>query len=114
MAIEKKNRLHILGCSLHGIGKFGCAAEGWPPYLRAPGEVPEWSNGPDSKSGVPVRVPGVRIPPSPPSPSLSARAFSCPFQTVYQVHILLIVNMLCEEMLLEEGAGWASRACFVP
>ena len=25
-----------------------------------------WSNAPDSKSGVPARVPGVRIPPSPP------------------------------------------------
>ena len=31
------------------------------------GEVPEWSNGPDSKSGVRVSVPWVRIPPSPPS-----------------------------------------------
>ena len=30
------------------------------------GEVPEWSNGPDSKSGVRSRVPWVRIPPSPP------------------------------------------------
>ena len=30
------------------------------------GEVPEWSNGPDSKSGVRVSVPWVRIPPSPP------------------------------------------------
>ena len=30
----------------------------------------EWSNAPDSKSGEPARVPGVRIPPSPPfSPS---------------------------------------------
>ncbi len=29
------------------------------------GEVSEWSNVPDSKSGVPAMVPGVRIPPSP-------------------------------------------------
>jgi hypothetical protein len=30
------------------------------------GEVPEWSNGADSKSVVPARVPRVRIPVSPP------------------------------------------------
>ncbi len=30
------------------------------------GEVPEWPNGPDSKSGVGVSLPWVRIPPSPP------------------------------------------------
>lgn len=30
------------------------------------GELPEWPNGPDSKSGVPETVPGVRIPRSPP------------------------------------------------
>ena len=29
------------------------------------GEVPEWPNGPVSKTGVPSRVPRVRIPPSP-------------------------------------------------
>ena len=29
------------------------------------GEMPEWSNGPDSKSGVLLAVPGVRIPFSP-------------------------------------------------
>ena len=32
----------------------------------ADGEVAEWSNAPDSKSGVAERSPGVRIPPSPP------------------------------------------------
>ena len=39
----------------------------WPtlPRSRA-GEVAEWSNAPDSKSGVAERSPGVRIPPSPP------------------------------------------------
>ena len=31
------------------------------------GEVPEWSIGPVSKTGVPLRVPWVRIPPSPPT-----------------------------------------------
>ena len=33
---------------------------------QLPGEVAEWSNVPDSKSGVRVTVPWVRIPPSPP------------------------------------------------
>ena len=30
------------------------------------GEVPEWSNGPHSKCGVPSQVPRVQIPASPP------------------------------------------------
>ena len=34
--------------------------------MTDPGEVPEWSNGADSKSVVRANVPGVRIPPSPP------------------------------------------------
>ena len=33
--------------------------------VLAPGEVPEWSNGPVSKTGVPAMVPRVRIPTSP-------------------------------------------------
>ena len=41
-----------------------------PLFVRdvrpAPGEVPEWPNGADSKSAVPSGGPGVRIPPSPP------------------------------------------------
>ena len=38
------------------------------PHAKRPrhGEVAEWSNVPDSKSGVRVTVPWVRIPPSPP------------------------------------------------
>lgn len=36
------------------------------------GEVPEWSNGTDSKSVVGVTLPGVRIPPSPPRFALGA------------------------------------------
>ncbi len=36
------------------------------PDTRNPGEVAEWSNVPDSKSGVRERLPWVRIPPSPP------------------------------------------------
>ena len=35
------------------------------------GEVAEWSNVPDSKSGVLSKVPRVRIPPSPPSHNVS-------------------------------------------
>ena len=37
-----------------------------PPYYKANGEVAEWSIASDSKSDEPARVPGVRIPPSPP------------------------------------------------
>ncbi len=37
----------------------------------ASGEVAEWSIAPHSKCGVLARVPGVRIPPSPPAPSMS-------------------------------------------
>ena len=33
--------------------------------IAGPGEVPEWPNGPVSKTGVPFGVPRVRIPPSP-------------------------------------------------
>gem|GEM_PF-1242486 len=36
-----------------------------PPIART-GEVAEWSNVPDSKSGVGANPPWVRIPPSPP------------------------------------------------
>lgn len=47
------------------------------------GEVAEWSNAHDSKSCVPVRVPGVRIPPSPPERNFSIAEvlfFFCPLQ----------------------------------
>ena len=37
------------------------------PRHATVGEVAEWSNAPHSKCGVLVRVPGVRIPPSPPN-----------------------------------------------
>src|SRR5690606_36469323 len=36
-------------------------------HARRLGELPEWSNGTDSKSVVPARVPRVRIPGSPPT-----------------------------------------------
>ena len=42
---------------------FGFMEEIFP---RSDGEVAEWPNVTDSKSVVPSRVPGVRIPPSPP------------------------------------------------
>ncbi len=52
------------------------------PLYLAPriGEVPEWSIGSVSKTDVPARVPGVRIPPSPPRKAQprSGRAFSLP------------------------------------
>src|SRR3546814_7640556 len=37
-----------------------------PQARQVHGEVAEWLNVPDSKSGVRENVPGVRIPPSPP------------------------------------------------
>ena len=37
-----------------------------PPSFSHAGEVAEWSNAPDSKSGLAARPTGVRIPPSPP------------------------------------------------
>src|SRR5690606_2331612 len=43
-----------------------------------PGEVAEWSNAPDSKSGIRLGVSWVRIPPSPPdtkAPDKSVRGF---------------------------------------
>ncbi len=48
--------------------KDSCASFHVPlnPPLTLRGEVPEWSNGADSKSVVPARVPRVRIPVSPP------------------------------------------------
>lgn len=39
------------------------------------GEVAEWSNAPHSKCGIPARVSGVRIPPSPP-PAFALRAWA--------------------------------------
>ena len=51
------------------------------------GEVAEWSNVPDSKSGVLSKVPRVRIPPSPPS-QLVLQGFvgiqHCCYQNRYQ------------------------------
>ena len=41
------------------------------------GEVAEWSNVPDSKSGVRVTVPWVRIPPSPPKQTRPHRGLFC-------------------------------------
>ena len=57
------------------VGKIGTSRVRWSGYLcrpsanlrwRGTGEVPEWSIGSVSKTDVPARVPGVRIPPSPP------------------------------------------------
>ena len=41
--------------------------------LRNKGKMPEWSNGPHSKCGVRVTVPGVRIPLFPPKTNRTAR-----------------------------------------
>ena len=45
---------------------FAALTHATPQQRRPNGEVAEWSNVPDSKSGVRVSAPWVRIPPSPP------------------------------------------------
>ena len=52
-----------------GVGAGGYSVRPRRRPAAGSGEVAEWSNVPDSKSGVPSRVPGVRIPPSPLCPS---------------------------------------------
>src|ERR1700733_14597296 len=46
-------------------------------HAHPSGEVAEWSNVPDSKSGVRVSVPRVRIPPSPPENKTPPRGAFC-------------------------------------
>lgn len=53
--------------------------------IADPGEVPEWPNGPVSKTGVPFGVPRVRIPPSP----LAIQPSRCGFCIVGAVCILV-------------------------
>ncbi|SPA39735.1 hypothetical protein CBM2606_A40074 [Cupriavidus taiwanensis] len=50
---------------LHRLAERGYNL-GFATRQQVTGEVAEWSNVPDSKSGVPATVPWVRIPPSPP------------------------------------------------
>src|SRR5574337_324450 len=50
----------VTASSLTYDSRLACAT------MRPTGEVAEWSNVPDSKSGVRASVPWVRIPPSPP------------------------------------------------
>jgi hypothetical protein len=74
-------RWSLLGCpgSSRGIGLgmsqqgFRSCCPGWPESatLKMPGEVREWLNRAVSKTVEPLRVPWVRIPPSPP------RSLSC-------------------------------------
>jgi hypothetical protein len=47
-------------------------------------------------------------------PDSLVRVFSWSMKIVYQVHILLIVNMLCEELPQTDGLIRASGICFVP
>src|SRR5579864_8814334 len=67
-----------LACSSHEIFsadvnyKDRCRNQGCTrseeQFIAASGEVAEWLMAPVLKTGVPERVPGVRIPPLPPSP----------------------------------------------
>ena len=82
-AVEPQEVAAIDGKASRRTGKVGsCDCPGWAWTCSGlkfrmrtllellsrvcPGEVPEWPNGPDSKSGVRASVPWVRIPPSPP------------------------------------------------
>ena len=97
MAIERKDGLHVLGWSLHGIGKFGVRG-GWPPIFARPEKCQSGRMGLTRNQVCPSRVPGFE--------SLLLRHsllcsgfFIFHFKIVYQVHISLIVNMLCEQMV---------------
>ena len=53
----------------HVLWSLTVSCSGMPRKIAssiAPGEVAEWLMAPVLKTGVPERVPGVRIPPSPP------------------------------------------------
>src|SRR5690606_32246763 len=67
-------------------------------HARRPGELPEWSNGTDSKSVVPARVPRVRIPGSPPDEAIRPcyyRAFLC---LLFSVDTLVDTFVCCYPM----------------
>ncbi len=58
-----------------------------------PGEVAEWSNVPDSKSGVGASLPWVRIPPSPP-------VYKCPARGIFVLETSEIpVDFACGAIL---------------
>ena len=71
------------------------------------GEVPEWSNGTDSKSVVGVTLPGVRIPPSPP---LSFHPYHYCFRTSPSKHadcrcgwgVSEVMGRTCEVRLIQK------------
>jgi hypothetical protein len=70
----------------HSIGRFGHSAGSARILARhEAGEVAEWSNVPDSKSGVGATLPWVRIPPSPPD-SQQIRAFRALFCFYPPIH----------------------------
>ena len=56
------------GCSVVGF-PFGRPCLGFEDGTHRGGRVAEWLKAPDSKSGVRATVPGVQIPPLPPTPS---------------------------------------------
>jgi hypothetical protein len=77
------DRLRESSCSLHcSFSRAGGpTSTGTIPTrqkTQSPGEVAEWSNVPDSKSGVDANLPRVRIPPSPPEQVLPTRSVELP------------------------------------
>ena len=73
-----------------------------PPVART-GEVAEWSNVPDSKSGVGANPPWVRIPPSPPT---SGGSVGWLYPIKYQ-HSLIVLNF----GLIVLKFGYAIKRC---
>ena len=65
------------------------------------GEVAEWSNVPDSKSGVLSKVPRVRIPPSPPYTTAEPL-----FTGIYVFEDLLPTALPTTKTLSEFGFSW--------
>ena len=87
------------------------------PPIAHTGEVAEWSNVPDSKSGVGANPPWVRIPPSPPNSQHKLSTFGCFFfwprilgtnddyASFYMVTFMLPLTMAFQvlELLLDDG-----------
>ncbi len=78
IGLQRRSRLHrmldIIGVAAADVSHGQCFKECWPTgdgtcvlnnRTYKSGEVTEWPNVPVSKTGVPARVPRVRIPPSP-------------------------------------------------
>ena len=78
------------------VGRLGSAN---PGVSLNRGEVPEWSNGAVSKTVVLLRVPWVRIPPSPPLFSLKPLKFN---NNIFN-HRRLTIHLAIPRLLIAKG-----------